>query len=209
MSAHRLAALLEAAARGTFPEPDGRVEVLPPPPGRAMAVVAFTAHHVVAADVPEQWVREMLPEDDLLAPLSPRFLAALEERLGRHDDGVDVLLAAAGRDGRPALVETDASLHSRFVRAHAHREDVRAYTAEGGGAVVTLGRGLALRTEVSVEVDPDVRGRGLASQALVEARRLVGPGGVVFAQVAPGNAASLRAFLRAGFEPIGSEALFF
>ncbi len=86
---------------------------------------------------------------------------------------------------------------------------MRAYTAEGGGAVVTLGRGLALRTEVSVEVDPDARGRGLASQALVEARRLVGPNAVVFAQVAPGNAASLRAFLRAGFEPIGSEALFF
>jgi RimJ/RimL family protein N-acetyltransferase len=30
----------------------------------------------------------------------------------------------------------------------------------------------------------------------------------VFAQVAPGNAASLRAFLAAGFRPIGSEVLF-
>ena len=36
----------------------------------------------------------------------------------------------------------------------------------------------------------------------------MGQNGVVFAQVAPGNAASLRAFLRAGFDPIGSEALF-
>ena len=33
-------------------------------------------------------------------------------------------------------------------------------------------------------------------------------GDVVFAQVAPGNAASLRAFLAAGFSPIGSEVLF-
>jgi len=33
-------------------------------------------------------------------------------------------------------------------------------------------------------------------------------GDVVFAQVAPGNAASLRAFLAAGFRPIGSEVLF-
>jgi hypothetical protein len=45
--------------------------------------------------------------------------------------------------------------------------------------------------------------------ALVEARRLVGPGDVLFAQAAPGNAASLRALLAAGFRPIGSEALFF
>jgi RimJ/RimL family protein N-acetyltransferase len=37
---------------------------------------------------------------------------------------------------------------------------------------------------------------------------LIPKGDVVFAQVAPGNAASLRAFLAAGFRPIGSEVLF-
>jgi GNAT superfamily N-acetyltransferase len=202
---HRLAVLLEDAARGRFPEPDGLVEVLPPA-GTAMAVVGFTAHFAIAADVPEAWLRERLPDDDLLAPLSAPFLAELGRRIGRIDDGIDVVLAAGGLDGDAALTETGAAAHPRAARAFARRADVRVF--EGDGAVVTFGRGLAGRAEVSIEVDRAARGRGFARRALVEARRLVGPDGVVFAQIAPGNAASLRAFLRAGFEPIGSEALF-
>jgi GNAT superfamily N-acetyltransferase len=202
---HPLAALLEDAARGRFPDPDGRVELLPAA-GPAMAVVGFTAHYAIAADVPEAWLRGRLPEGDLLAPLSAPFLAELGRKIGRRDDGIDVVLAAAGLDGAPALTETGAAAHPRAARAFARRDGVRVF--EGDGAVVTFGRGLAGRAEVSIEVDPHARGRGVARRALVEARKLVGPGGVVFAQVAPGNAASLRAFLRAGFEPIGSEALF-
>jgi GNAT superfamily N-acetyltransferase len=202
---HRLAVLLEDAARGRFPEPDGLVEVLPPA-GTAMAVVGFTAHFAIAADVPEAWLRERLPDDDLLAPLSAPFLAELGRRIGRSDDGIDVVLAAGGLEGEAALRETGAAAHPRAARAFARRADVRVF--EGDGAVVTFGRGLAGRAEVSIEVDRAARGRGVARRALVEARRLVGPDGVVFAQIAPGNAASLRAFLRAGFEPIGSEALF-
>jgi hypothetical protein len=41
MTVARLTALLEGAARGAFREPDGAVEVLAPPAGRAMAVVGF------------------------------------------------------------------------------------------------------------------------------------------------------------------------
>jgi hypothetical protein len=40
MTVARLAVLLEGAARGAFPEPDGAGEV-PPPAGRATAVVGF------------------------------------------------------------------------------------------------------------------------------------------------------------------------
>lgn len=43
---------------------------------------------------------------------------------------------------------------------------------------------------------------------LLAARALVPEGEIAFAQVAPGNASSLRAFLAAGFSPIGSEVLF-
>ena len=57
---HRLAAALSAAARGDFPEADGVIEVLPPPPGRAMAVVAFTAHYLVATSASEDWLRAAL-----------------------------------------------------------------------------------------------------------------------------------------------------
>ena len=50
----------------------------------------------------------------------------------------------------------------------------------------------------------DIFGRSLAqaAQTLIPAEH------ALFAQVAPGNAASLRAFLAAGYLPIGAEVLF-
>jgi hypothetical protein len=174
-----------------------------------MAVVTLTAHCFVATDAPEDWVREQLPEGDLLASMSPRFLTALGNRLGRRDDGIDVLLAAEGLPAPPALRETTAEDHPRVIRANAHREHVRVFTDQTGATIVVLGRGLAHRTEVAVEVQPSHRGEGLAARALREARHLVDPQQALFAQTAPGNAASLRALLRAGFRPIGSEVLFF
>jgi RimJ/RimL family protein N-acetyltransferase len=62
--------------------------------------------------------------------------------------------------------------------------------------------------EVAIEIQPSRRNQGVARQALTEARRLVGSDGLLFAQTAPGNAASIRTFLTAGFRPIGSEVLF-
>jgi hypothetical protein len=206
---HRLAELLDLAARGVFPLADGTVEVLPAPPGRAMAVVAFTGRHVVASSAPEAWVRERLPDGDLLAPMGPRFLTELAVKLGRRADTIDVVLAATGLDGRSSLVEVDRDAHPRVVRANAHRQDVRTFEDPDAAAVVILGRGLALRAEVAMEVAVADRGHGVARRALIEARRLLEPGEPLFAQTAPGNAASLRALLAAGFEPIGGELLFF
>jgi GNAT superfamily N-acetyltransferase len=200
--------VLERAARGEFPPADGVVEVVGPPPGRAMAVVAFTAHHVVATSAPESWVRERVPDRDLLAPMRPAFLAALGRELGRRCDSIDVVLAAPGLDGEPELAPVARDEHPRVARALAHREDVRAFADPTGAATVVLGRGLALRTEVAFEVAEAARGRGLATRALLDARRLADPGEALFAQCSPGNAASLRALLAAGFRPIGSEALF-
>ena len=206
---HRLAAMLEAAGRGTFPAPDGTVEVLPPPPGRSMGVVAFTGHHVIATAAPDDWVRAQLPADEQLAPMSPQFLAALGIKLGLRDDGIDVLLAAEGLPGRGLLREITDEQHPRIAPAAAHRDGVRAFTDPSGLATIILGRGFALRQEVAIEVPPTHRGRGIAARALVEIRRVAAPDEVLFAQIAPGNAASLRTFLTAGFRPIGSEALFF
>jgi GNAT superfamily N-acetyltransferase len=202
-----LRALLEAAARGEPPPADGAVRTLPAPPGPAMAILAFTAHHVVASSAPEAWVRAELRGGDLQAPMSARFVSALADRVGARPDSHDVVLAATGLGGEPALTECARDAHPRVQRAQAHREDVRVFEAAGGHAVVILGRGLAGRAEVAVEVDADHRGRGLARAALVEARRLAAPGEALFAQTAPGNAASLRALLAAGFRPIGGEVL--
>lgn len=205
---HPLAATLHEAARGRFPPADGALEVLPAPPGPSMAVVAFTAHHVVAADVEPEWVRAQLPGDDLGAPMGARFLVALGERIGRQAGSLDVVLAAPGLGGEPELVEVAGADHPRVLRAHRYRSGVRVFEAADGAAVVVRGQGFAGRTEVAVEVEPAARGGRLGVKALLEARRLIGEDAVVFAQVAPGNAASLRAFLRAGFEPIGCEVLF-
>jgi L-amino acid N-acyltransferase YncA len=74
--------------------------------------------------------------------------------------------------------------------------------------VVIIGRGLAGRLEVSIEVNPDRRGGGIGSRLAKAALSLTPANEPLFAQVSPGNVASLRAFLAAGYRPICSEVLF-
>lgn len=71
--------------------------------------------------------------------------------------------------------------------------------------MLVLGRGIAGRLEVSVEVDEGVRHRGLGRALVTAARQLATE--PLWAQVAPGNARSMRAFQAAGYRPVGSEAL--
>ena len=56
-------------------------------------------------------------------------------------------------------------------------------------------------------VDERVQGQGLGRALAAAARHLVPEDRPVWAQIAPGNAASVRAFLAAGYSPIGAEAL--
>ncbi|MEV6104545.1 GNAT family N-acetyltransferase [Streptomyces sp. NPDC051940] len=202
-----LAGVLADAARGVFPPSDGSVHVLPPPSPRDSGIIALTACSLVFADVDERWVRDLLPPDDLSAPLNPPFLRALEERTGRRVNNVDVLTVASRLDGPPPLelAPTEDRRHPRIVRALHHRDDVRAWTVPGG--TVLLGRGVAGRWEVAVEVEPPARGTGLGRRLAVAARHLVPQGEPLWAQIAPGNAASVRAFLAADFLPVGAEAL--
>jgi L-amino acid N-acyltransferase YncA len=71
--------------------------------------------------------------------------------------------------------------------------------------VLVTGRGIGGRLEVSVEVDEAVRHRGLGRSLVRAARHLVTE--PLWAQVAPGNARSMRTFLAAGYRPVGAEAL--
>jgi len=205
-----LGRILEAAAHGTFPAPDGSVTFVPQPSPRDAGVLAFTAHAVVFADLDEgdhAALRPLLPPGDLGAPLNPPFLTALAARTGRTVNNIDLLALAGPLPGPPPLelTETADRSHPRIVRALRHRDDVRAWTAAGG--TVLIGRGVAGRWETAVEVDPGARGKGLGRQLARTARHLVPDGGPLWAQVAPGNAASVRAFLAAGFTPVGAEAL--
>lgn len=204
-----LADLLAAAGRGVFPAPDGRVEVVPSPSGPADAVVAFTAHTVVAADVEPDAVAAQLSAESLSAPLQPPFLTWLAEQLSSEAGNVDVLLVAGPeRTPEVELIEVGDADHPRLRRAHRYRSELRVYESSGGGALVMVGRGLAGRYEVAIEVEAGRRGNGFGRSLAKAARALVPAEHALFAQVAPGNAASLRAFLAAGFLPIGAEVLF-
>jgi len=167
---------------------------------------------VVFADADPHWIAEQLPPGDLSAPLSAMFLAALGQRLRRRSHSVDMLTCAAALPGPPPtavpLVELGRSAgpgHPRLARALRYRDDVRCWQAPGG--IVLIGRGVAGRWEVAMEVHPDQRGRGLGTWLATAARHLVPGGAPLWAQIAPANAASVRAFLAAGFRPVGAEAL--
>ncbi|SEG99823.1 Acetyltransferase (GNAT) family protein [Nonomuraea solani] len=199
--------LIAGVERGHPPAADGGLTLVPQPSPRDLGVIAFTAHTVVFADVEPGWIRDRLPPGDLSAPLCPPFLQALADRTGRRAGGIDLLSLAGPLPGPPpvALEEVTRSAHSRVARARRYRDAVRVWTAHDGGALLSVGRGVAGRWEVAVEVEPEHRGHGLGRLLARSARHLAGA--PVWAQVAPGNAASVRAFLAAGYAPVGAEAL--
>lgn len=186
---------------------DPWLTVLPQPAGRTGAVLAFPGHFVVAADVPPEWVHAQLPEVDFCAPLNPPFLSAICARLSRRVQNVDMVTLAEPAPGAPEieLIPVDDADHPRVRRARRYRDGVRVWTAPGG--VLILGRGLGGRWEAAVEVHEVSRNAGLGRRLAAAARHLVPDGRPVWAQIAPGNAASVRAFLAAGYRPIGAEAL--
>lgn len=198
-----------AAPEGRLPPPDGEVEVFPGLLGKAAAVVAFPGHFFVIAPVDPQWVLALLPPGDYSAPLGARFLVALADRIGAHIGASDAVLAARAHDGGAdlGLREVDGGDHPRLRRARRYREDVRAWQTPDASGLLVLGRGLAGRWEVSFEVEPPARGRGLGRALAAAALGLLPAGTPVFAQVSPGNSHSLRATLAAGYRPIGGEVL--
>lgn len=182
------------------------------------AVVALPHRHVIAAAIDEDVVRHRIAPDDIGAPMSAGFLLFLAGWLGAEPGTLDIVLAAtegaaAGRDEVDVELwrRDDLDDHARVRRASRYRADVAVYaTSERGDpdGVVTLGRGLAGRHEMAFEVAPNARGRGLGRRLAAAGRALTPADEPLFAQVAPGNAGSLRAVLAAGYRPIGGEVLF-
>jgi GNAT superfamily N-acetyltransferase len=201
--------LLHAAARGTFPPEDGVTEVVGAVAGAGAAVLSFTAHHVVAADVPAEEVHAVVDPTNLNGPVAPGVLAWLAERTGLRAGSLDVVLAWVPERAVPvdlAVREIEPGDHPRIVRARRWRRDLRVFAGDAG--MVVVGRGLAGRLELSVEVDPGERDRGLARRLAAAALAAAAPTEPVFAQVAAANAASLRALQPAGFAAVGAEVLF-
>ena len=206
----QLLELLRAVAQGSPPPVDGLVDVLPRPPGVRAAVLGFTGHHVIAADVDPAWVHARIAPWDLNAPFSPAFLAALEEQVGGHANTQDAVLVAPDRDEPMDLVRLSATAAEDALGGSPHpRGDATVWATPDGAGTLMLGRGLADRWELRFDVADAARGQGIGRRLAAAAPGLVPPGELVFAQVAPGNVASLRAILAAGYRPIGSEVLLF
>jgi hypothetical protein len=210
---HPLLPILIDAAHGRFPEADGATEVFAPDADGTVAVVGFTGHAFVLASVDPAEIAARQEDDagggfgGVFAPTLLSWLAGSWGVVG----STDVVLAARGRGGgsadvRELAIDDPVRAHPRVRRAEQHRAGVRVFGDDAGLAIV--GTGLAGRTELSVELfDPSRvaagRGRALIAAGLTH----VDPDDWCFAQVAAGNARSLRSFLAAGFVPIGSEVL--
>jgi ribosomal protein S18 acetylase RimI-like enzyme len=195
-----LGELIDAVCAGRFVAVDGGVTVVPPSHPAVETVVAFTGHAVIATALSSDVVAAQRP-DGFGGAVAPRFLlwlAGERGEVGSHD----VLLAAKGL-GEPALpARDDLQDHPRVEHARTLRRDVRVFGDDRG--LVTRGIGIGGHIEVSVEVAPERRNQGVGRQLVLSALGLIAVGQTVVAEVPPGNAQSLRAFLAAGFTPIGS-----
>lgn len=205
LGAHPLAAVLDAAAAGSYPPADGAVEVLPPDPWGWSAIVALSGHAYVLADVDAASL-EAVGADGYGGASHPevlRFVAGPGGEIG----SLDVVLVGHGEIGPVLARRDDLDDHPRVRRAHDHRQDVEVHGDDAG--LVIVGRGLVGRRELSVELlDPHAPGGAGHGRRLIRAGlATLAPGEPCWAQVAPGNARSLRAFLACGFVPVCSEVL--
>lgn len=192
---------LQEAATGTFPTVDGGFSRAAPWREGTEAALAFTGHAVIVVgeDVPDERLRS-LGIHGLGGAHDPR---AAVELAGQGEIGIlDVLLTGHGTGGPSALVERpDLAGSERALHASHWREVVRVYgfADPTRTALATLGRGIAGLPELGLQADD-----GSADELLTGLLALVPSGGLVLASVSPGNARSLRFFLRHGFTPIGS-----
>lgn len=204
-TSHPLLAILLDSAAGRFGSPDGSVKILPPDAQGTQALVEFTGRAYVLTD--------RLADDDVFATANgfggathPALQVALARpgyTIGSHD----VVLVRRG-DGRgtPLTLTDRYDDHPRVERARRLRRDVMVGGDDRG--LVTLGRGLVDRLELSVEVVGVGHGAGVGRDLIRGGLAHVDADDWVFAQVAAGNAASLRAFVASGFVPLGSEVVF-
>ena len=212
---HPLADIIRDADAGRFPPADGGWSRVPPwragPGGEG--IVCFTGHAVFAlsADISHQRITE-LGADGFGGATHPRLLCGLTGPSGwiGTQDAVLAGHGTGGAGGEAALVpRPDLSSHPRAQYAASIRDTPRTYgyPDRARSAVAILSTGLAGLTELSFELEPDRRGGGQATGLIRAALATLPTGELVVAAAAPGNAASLRALLAAGFTPLGSVQL--
>ncbi len=177
---------------------------MPPLKPGLEAVLSLTGRAYIATELSALDFRG-LPLDGFGAVLAPAVLLRLAGAAGSVGV-IDASLVARGTgpSERKLPLRGDLDGHPRVQLARSRREDVCVYGDER--ELVTVARGLAGRTEISVEA-MDGQAYGTGRSLIHDALSLLPDGEPVFAAVSPGNARSLRAFLAVGFAPIGSEVL--
>jgi hypothetical protein len=234
---HPLAVLITDAAAGRFPPVDGGWQRVPPWRPGLEGIVAFTGHAVLAlaADVTDERLAGF-GVNGLGGAHDPRLIAALAGPDG-WIGSLDVLLAGRGTgqpgaagagpagasptsagparagpaSAGPRLVDRpDLAAHPRVQFAAQIRDQPRilGYPDLRRSALAVVSRGLGGLTELSFELEPQRRGTGSGATLISDALSTIPAGQLVIAAIAPGNAASLRAALTAGFVPLGSTQLF-
>ncbi len=230
---HPLLTIMNAAALGSFPPVDGVVEVLPLFEGSAhIYILELTGHAYVMTNHTQAELTAVGADGfgGVMHPNVLNFLAGVPIQttqegkgsdkgngsMGAHIGCHDALLVAKGTGAPGALkggAHIDGSLphrldldgHPRVSYAKVRRRNVQVYGDDRG--LVTLGRGIADRWEISVEVDPTKRITGNARTLINEALSHIPSDEWCYGEVSPGNAASLRAFLAAEWTPIGAEII--
>lgn len=201
--------LVVGAWRGEHLPTDGSWQRIAPWKTGLYAVFSFTGHAAVSA--PEGVSDTELTQWDVNGfggAHDPRVMT----RLAGEDGWVDVLdavLVATGTGNSALVPRPDLIDHPRVRHAREIRDEVGVFGWPGrDDVVVTLGRSLGGLPVVSYEVAPQARGEGWGTRTVTAARGLVPASEPLVALVSPGNAASLRAALRSGFEPVGSVQLY-
>lgn len=196
--------LLERAAAGRFPEPDGGFSRTSPWRDGVEGAIAFTGHAVIAV--------EEDVSDRALAGLGvhgfggahdPRTTLALA---GDGEIGVlDALLLGRGTGaGAPLVPRPDLAATDRVRHAGQWRTEVAVHGLPDPAvsSLATLSRGIGGLPEVGIQAE-----HGHATTLLDGVLGLLPAGEAVLASVTPGNARSLRFFLGRGFLPVASVQL--
>ncbi len=212
-----LAAVLRSAAYGIYPQADGGWQRAELWRRGVEAVVAFTGHAYLAigSDLTDVEL-DALGVDGHGGAHHPHVAERI--RGSGWADSLDVLLV------RPLPLSTlprttpevevvprdDLTAHPRIEAAANVRSGIRVLglPARRSRSFVTIADGLGGLPEISIEVTGEQKGRDLLDAALGWCAAELDPDVPLVASVPPGNARSLRLFLRAGFLPVGSVQLF-
>ncbi|MFZ1287797.1 MAG: GNAT family protein, partial [Candidatus Phosphoribacter sp.] len=179
------------------------------------AVVAMTGHAylAVAPDLSDAEL-EAHGVDGLGGAHQPRVAELI--RGSGWADTLDVLLVASlpahrrSAPGPDLVPREDLAGHPRVAVAQQVRSGIRVLgmPSRGSGSVVTIATGVGGVVELGIQAEGDHTGRELIDAALRWVGDELGDAEPLVASVPPGNARSLRLFLRSGFIPVGSVQLF-